>query len=170
MLLYALVSSGLPIPTPRKPAGTPFPCAERACGCATADACWAGACCCFSAREKLAWADAHGFTPPAHFLRAVERELEAATKADECPHCAAKKSCCSSPKSAPKPVGGWLVGLSALKCKGQSAGGLSVLPPALPPVPSAILAGPVARPSFARLADQIASARADRPASPPPRF
>lgn len=168
-VLYALVCSGVPLPTPKKPVGAPFPCAERACGCATAEACWAGACCCYTAREKLAWADAHEFTPPAHFLRAVEREFEeAAAEANDCPHCATKKSCCPTPKLMPVKVGGWLVGLSALKCKGQMAGGLTVLPPALPATPAVAVPHPAVE-SFARGPARQPIDRPVCPPAPPPR-
>jgi hypothetical protein len=129
-VLHLVACGGLPVPTPKNPAGVPFPCAGRACGCATAEACWAGACCCFTAREKLAWAVGHDFTPPAHFLRAVEREERAESDAADCPSCAAKKACCAKPAAPAAP--GWLLGVSALKCKGEGAGGLLTLPPALP--------------------------------------
>jgi hypothetical protein len=168
VLLYALVCSGLPIPTSRKPAGTPFPCAGRACGCATADACWAGACCCFSAREKLAWATAHDYTPPAHFLRAVERELEGTAEADECPSCAAKKACAANTKPTTTAAGGWLVGLSALKCKGQAAGGPTALPPSLP-TPAGVSIDPPPAAGFARAPSARPVSRPAVPPVPPPR-
>ena len=109
--LYLVACGGLPVPAPRKPAGVPFPCAGRQCGCATADACWAGACCCFSAREKMAWADARRLTPPAHFFRAVERER--ADAADECPACAAGRC-----RATPARLAG-LVGVTALSARAK---------------------------------------------------
>ena len=160
--LYLVAAGGLPVPKPGKPGGVPFPCSGRACGCGTAEACWAGACCCFSAREKLAWADARAFTPPAHFLRAVEREV--AEAADECPACAAKKTCCSKP-AAPAFS---LVVLGALKCRGEGAGGLLTLPSAVPV--SAVAVVPLAAPAFARPPSADPVSRPAVPPVPPPRL
>ena len=161
-VLHLVACGGLPVPAAGKPTGTPFPCAGRLCGCRTAEACWAGACCCFSAREKLAWAVAHDFAPPAHFLRAVEQEAEA----DDCPSCAAKRSCCAKPKPVVPP--GWLLGVSALRCKGDGAGGLILLPPALP-VP-AVAVEPPAAPAFARSVPLAPTSRPAAPPVPPPRL
>lgn len=46
----------------------PFPCQSHSCGCASAHQCWT-ACCCYTPRQRLAWATRNGVTPPpsAHF-------------------------------------------------------------------------------------------------------
>lgn len=51
----------------------PFPCQDHACGCRSAEECWKH-CCCFTNREKLAWARKHGVTPPAFVAEAAENE------------------------------------------------------------------------------------------------
>jgi hypothetical protein len=41
----------------------PFPCQSHSCGCATAHQCWTD-CCCFTPRQRLAWAMRNRVTPP----------------------------------------------------------------------------------------------------------
>jgi hypothetical protein len=74
--LYGLVASGLPLPLGSPPAGErvaaarlaakdrsrPFPCMDKACGCATAEQCFTS-CCCHTPAEQLAWAKAHNLEP-----------------------------------------------------------------------------------------------------------
>lgn len=40
----------------------PFPCQNRPCGCRSADSCLSK-CCCFTAEQKVAWAQMHGHGP-----------------------------------------------------------------------------------------------------------
>ena len=85
-LLAATV--GIPVLRPaRGPGGKdlsqPFPCMHSVCGCQNADACWQG-CCCHTNREKIAWAEANGVTPPDYVVAAAALESPAAG------------SCCSS--------------------------------------------------------------------------
>jgi prepilin-type N-terminal cleavage/methylation domain-containing protein len=57
---------GIPVPrfSPSAAANSgPFPCQAHRCGCASADQCWQS-CCCFTNREKLAWAAINRVTPP----------------------------------------------------------------------------------------------------------
>lgn len=97
---YVVVASGLPLPIAGgpPPAGSPaakkladkdrsrpFPCMDKACGCATAEQCFS-ACCCNTPAELLAWAEAHDLDPVT--LRALRRR--AATPAPEAATC-----CCS---------------------------------------------------------------------------
>jgi len=63
----------------------PFPCMHRKCGCKDAATCWNG-CCCFTAREKLAWAAKNNVTAPHFVAEAAAHEPAAKTSA----------SCCSS--------------------------------------------------------------------------
>jgi hypothetical protein len=51
----------------------PYPCQDRPCGCASAEQCWRH-CCCFTNREKLAWAREHGVTCPTYVVEAAEKE------------------------------------------------------------------------------------------------
>ncbi len=78
ILGYLLVASGLPLPlgvigpaasdsaSAKRLAGKdrskPFPCMDKACGCATADQCFTS-CCCNTPAETLAWATAHQIEP-----------------------------------------------------------------------------------------------------------
>jgi hypothetical protein len=50
----------------------PYPCMDRPCGCRTYEECWAGDCCCFTLKEKVAWARERGIEPPASAVAKVE--------------------------------------------------------------------------------------------------
>ncbi len=68
---FLATTMGVPLPSgPVKDRSQPFACMDRACGCMNAAQCWKG-CCCFSDREKLAWALAHNVEPPASLLHDV---------------------------------------------------------------------------------------------------
>lgn len=84
---HLLVASGLPLPLAIPPDGgghdaaarlaakdrsRPFPCMDKACGCASAERCFAG-CCCHTPGEQLAWARAHDVEPAV--LAALERRV-----------------------------------------------------------------------------------------------
>jgi hypothetical protein len=98
------VASGLPLPasaaamnsTVKKDLSKPFPCMNRPCGCLNADQCW-HSCCCFTMREKLAWAEANGVEPPAFVREAAAREALADSSTppnDHCVSCEDKYCCC----------------------------------------------------------------------------
>ena len=104
ILILALVIgiSGIPVVTRGpKDRGQPFPCQDRPCGCASAEQCWKH-CCCFTNKEKLAWASEHGVTPPTFVVEAAAREARAtlhACRDGECCHQVAEAhtrghSCC----------------------------------------------------------------------------
>jgi hypothetical protein len=155
-----LLASGLPLPVaaagPKKDISKPFPCMNRPCGCLNADQCW-HSCCCFTMREKLAWAKAHGVEPPTFVCEAAaEEEREEAAHAAHrlvragekhccCCCCCAKKSPSSSEnadrRSATNPKkdssepasptdGKSIVLIMALGCQGQTL--LSILAQSLP--------------------------------------
>ena len=73
--LVGLVASTVGVPLferAGKGGDKPFPCQGRACGCASADACWRG-CCCSSPSQRLAWAKAHGVRPPEELVEQVRQ-------------------------------------------------------------------------------------------------
>jgi hypothetical protein len=88
---FLLASVGYPLWSggEGKDLSRPFPCMYRQCGCRNAEQCWRG-CCCFSGKEKLAWAKANNVTPPAYVAAAAEREAQKTSIKPSC--CAAKKS------------------------------------------------------------------------------
>ncbi len=162
----AVAATGMPLPSPGVASpGVPFPCQARACGCLTATACWAGDCCCFTLEDKLLWADAQGFEPPAHVRPLVAaRRCAPARAPDDCPKCAAKA------KPAARVLGLTLVmGEASQKCRGKSAAGTIALEPAVVavaptlPAPSFGVAAPAAR------RDDSAAPLRHVPPTPPPR-
>jgi hypothetical protein len=133
--------------------GRPYPCMDRACGCATYSQCWAGACCCYTMREKLAWARAKGISPPAAAIALAEQEVEPKPSASCTEACqdapASGGTCChlaqSKPSQSeanlapgqgePEPVAPekqreikWVLGVSALQCHGLSSDVLRTAP------------------------------------------
>jgi hypothetical protein len=138
----------------QKSSSIPFPCQARPCGCLTAEQCWSGPCCCFTMKEKLAWAAENGFTPPASAVRLVETEQglrqtpATPPKASCCSKghsakAAPKSSCCeprrdhatNSEKPAPSaPVVKWVLGIAAQHCHGEAFAGLGSVTLAVPPV------------------------------------
>lgn len=96
-----------------KDSSQPFPCQNRPCGCKAATQCWTS-CCCFSAAEKLAWAERNGVTPPIYArLPSSDQivaegppeisgiDLEIFPASSNC--CDSHGSCCESKANAPKP-------------------------------------------------------------------
>src|SRR6202035_3152816 len=77
LLLGILVEvAGIPVVrVSKKDRSRPYPCQDRPCGCASADECWHH-CCCMNNKEKLAWARAHGVTPPDFIVAAAEQERD----------------------------------------------------------------------------------------------
>lgn len=108
LLAHAVVVSGLPLPIASPPtAGSPaarrlaakdrarpFPCMDKACGCSTAEQCFAS-CCCNSPAELLAWAQAHGLEPAT--LAALERRTIAAGATEPTGSCCGTASCAAAP-------------------------------------------------------------------------
>ena len=66
LLGYLVALAGYPVSVrPRKVSAERFPCEHHACGCQDAEQCWRN-CCCFTPREKFAWAREHHVTPPTY--------------------------------------------------------------------------------------------------------
>jgi hypothetical protein len=163
-------SVGWPAPRgPAKETGRPFPCQDRPCGCQSADDCWRS-CCCFTAAERVAWAEENGVEVP-DSLRAEAAGGPSCCGGDccgsaDCPLCSAKKKAAAAAKA--KPTGRWTVGAFARSCRADGADWLHG-PPTLRPAPP--VRWSVARP----LVDRVTTG-ADRPATipffpptPPPR-
>src|SRR5258708_4975277 len=80
MVAFWATTIGVPLPSASvKDLSKPFPCMHRLCGCMHSAQCWKG-CCCFSDREKLAWAAAHGVEPPAFVVAAAWKSMDAERK------------------------------------------------------------------------------------------
>ncbi len=72
LAIYLAAVVGVPLPAAlKKQRDAAFPCQGHACGCLSARECWEH-CCCFSPKQKLAWARSHGITPPARLVAVVE--------------------------------------------------------------------------------------------------
>lgn len=133
---------GLPIPagSVSKDHSQPYPCMDRPCGCLTYEQCWAGDCCCFTLREKAAWAIARGLVVPADVGRSC---CDSHDGEDACPDCRpASSDCphCDPPAADPSPVYRWVDGAAAQRCKGRSPAGWSPAGPAVPPIPATVWA------------------------------
>ena len=140
--VVGLLLSHFPLPVPHlvKDASRPFPCLDRACGCHSAEQCWKR-CCCFTNRQKVAWAKARNVHLPEFVHIAAQHEAgPASTPAKACcQHTGENKT----PRSCPKPVTGatekasgkgqnladtnhgeagtaLVIGVHAQQCQGQS--------------------------------------------------
>ena len=91
-MTVAICSVGVPLPARAvKKSGEAFPCQNCPCGCKDADTCWRE-CCCFTNRQKLAWAERNRVTPPSFVIAAARREKREAAKESQ--------SCCGSKPEA----------------------------------------------------------------------
>ncbi|MFO0841505.1 MAG: hypothetical protein U0797_03760 [Gemmataceae bacterium] len=164
---------GCPVPA-RSARGDrqPFPCQSRPCGCASAEECWKGDCCCFTLEEKLAWAEENGVEPPAHVRPLVEARRAASPPCPQgcCTHCAepAGECCRKQPATTPVEVR-WVAGVFARKCRGEGPAGTFRLDPSLAPdaLPLALRA-PETTQLLCPISDQAPTA-SRCPPTPPPR-
>ncbi len=148
LVVYVATMSGIPLPVGHvvRKSGEMYPCANCACGCASAEQCWRS-CCCHSLAERIAWARRHGVRPPEFAIAAARqaridlswlvepgkaccaRELVAS--APKC--CQAGNGCCDrqedhehgQSKSESSKVIGW----KALNCQGHSSTWVAAVPP-----------------------------------------
>lgn len=167
----------------------PYPCQNHYCGCLTAEACWAGPCCCFTMREKVAWATERGIKPPDDALRLADEEgpptdtVCSACQKNLTPQkrvLTTHKSSCeeSQTPSSSKPQQSretpsqsptWVIGIFAKKCRGEGPGGLLKLDPSVTPAsPSQRLFAPILLDSIAILWHSVTS-NTTSPPTPPPR-
>jgi len=92
---------------PKKDRSRPFPCQDRPCGCTCADECWHH-CCCFTNKQKVAWAREHGVTPPDFVVAAQEGDdqVQLCEVGDCCTHRAGhphqEPACCRSRHGHPE--------------------------------------------------------------------
>lgn len=171
---YVATCVGLPFPSHvSKRSGERFPCENHACGCATARECWES-CCCYTPRQKLAWAKAHGVTPPTYVVAQVEREQPRA-----CCQAHAEQgqaACCKARKHEHdhEPAAGkhttrivWLIGTLTRQCKGMTDFWTSC-PPSLPPVVLAVEYVDLGWTPHANFDGILPLARCNSPPVPPP--
>ena len=123
---------GLPLPAAgAKDQSRPFPCQHRACGCLSAGDCWTS-CCCFTAAQRIAWAEQHDAEPPQSLFEQARQETSGHDCCDDdnCPECpdTQPKPCCtqhSQPPAKLEATGakapGWLLVIQARRCLGAAA-------------------------------------------------
>ena len=95
LLGFVVLNLGLPLVQPpaherAKDTSKPFPCQNRPCGCMSAGDCF-HSCCCFSARERLAWAVAHKVEAPAELMAAAASEEHACDEHERAERCCARQ-------------------------------------------------------------------------------
>jgi len=196
LLLLSMCASLFPLPLPvRSPAGKdqsrPFPCQDRPCGCMSAAQCWRK-CCCFTDREKLAWARANDVTPPAFVVAAAHKERTAkdTTCGKTCHACDGAKtgnsststsrpSCCAhrpgQAESAPaqsndetQDKSRYVLTIAMLRCQGGSLF-WNALPWAIVPVRECAMF-PHAPTGWERPGSVVSDMPAPEPPDPPPRL
>lgn len=181
---FLVGTTGLPLPRMRLPGkdrSQPFPCQDRACGCASAEQCWRG-CCCFTNREKLAWAAEHGVTPPDYVFAAAQREKPVAKIVGCCASqqaaaCCERATTCSdhdhaadgerAANASPVTID-FVLTIQARKCQGQAELWLALGAVTLPPAKvSPTLESPLCGNALVFVA--ALSSVSSSPETPPPR-
>jgi hypothetical protein len=141
LVAYLLAVCGYPMPEPSSAEPTEssaaFPCQHHRCGCASAEQCWRS-CCCFTKRERLAWAREHNVEIPQEFVATLNEDdhehkaslCEHDAHGHKCEYCAVTKTeagekrcehCTSHDRSASEQRGTtWVLGFQAQKCHGIS--------------------------------------------------
>lgn len=94
------LATGIPLPESMfRVDSAPYPCQHSACGCVSAERCWAS-CCCNSDEEKLAWAKANHVQPPAFLVRRVAAATAKSSILGQDSAGPAKRACCAARSSA----------------------------------------------------------------------
>lgn len=191
LVAHAFAAAGAPVPVSHsanpRASQPPYPCRDHACGCLTAEQCWAGDCCCFTLEQKLDWAAARGIEPPASAAAAAAARKAAA------PPKKAKRPCCRGEDEAALPVAAcsgptcdreavaaedagddalavlWVAGVRAQKCRGEGPAGLLKIDPAVPPAASPVAAIAPEPDRFARPASVPPVPLSQQPPARPPR-
>jgi hypothetical protein len=156
----------------------PYPCQKHPCGCRTAEQCWSGPCCCFTMREKVAWAAEHEIVAPQHAVQMAEEE--AASEAwDDVKSCQSLDDCCAKNKAKngsgkrgkPSDIRngtGWVPMLFAQQCHGPGFNEQGFLNIGIPPIPSTQWICEYALVERFHLPNQIPIFTAMKPVVPPP--
>jgi hypothetical protein len=141
-LAYLLAALEIPLPVfVHKKSDQPFPCQNHPCGCQSAEQCWRH-CCCFTPKERWAWALTHDVEPPAYAEKptselsqdeqsAAEEGWKTVKLRDQSKACCREQtgesSCCSAKSKRPvepsAPTSGgirWGPTLAASRCQGYS--------------------------------------------------
>ncbi|MFO0850416.1 MAG: hypothetical protein U0871_17925 [Gemmataceae bacterium] len=141
-VVQLMAGVGFPIPTSRasKDRSQPYPCMDRPCGCLTYEQCWAGDCCCFTLREKVAWATARGLVVPAAVGRSCCDPHDGDGAGPDCRPASSDCPHCDPPAADASPAYRWVDGAMAQRCKGRSPAGWSPAGPAVPPIPATVWA------------------------------
>ena len=172
LVSHLMVALGFPMPggdDSLKGASQVYPCHDRPCGCAAAELCWAGDCCCFTIEEKLDWADANGIEPPEHVRRMVKSRKARSAVSKPKPKSCCKDSapaCCDEPK---KPAVRWVAGVFVQKCRGEIPGLHPQLDPAVVPDTATVRLGPIEISGHVRTRSNRALSVPHLPPTPPPR-
>jgi hypothetical protein len=182
LLAQIVAATGVPLPIVAKPTkdrSTPYPCMDNPCGCSSAEECWRS-CHCYTARQRLEWAEDHGIEPPSYLREAAAREPVERSIVGDCPHCKSKKStksCCTD-ACTPTPAGQesprdiklvFVLGIKAQSCGGHGVAALLTQAWAPPcKVTSFCSIRPVQIDTLIPTS-WSANSRSDDPTTPPPR-
>jgi hypothetical protein len=166
---------GLPLPAASaKDVSRPFPCQHRACGCLSAGDCWTS-CCCFTAAQRVAWAQEHDAEVPQTLVEQAEQEAAAHECGEgECSDVRAKPCCTKhsqppvKPKAASSKQTGWLVVIQARRCQG-AAGDEGDVSPTLSPAAPHLWRYEWVLVASLPVESTSAETIADLPPAPPPR-
>jgi hypothetical protein len=167
LLTFTMTSIGIPSPPASvKDRSMPFPCQDHACGCASAEQCWRH-CCCFTPRERWAWAQAHHVEPPAYAENGDNRDDDHGNPASCCHTHVAHIS--QDGKSNSQPSVRWVLGLSAAHCGGPGTSWISSGEIAPPPPP--VSCSPISLPiGWVTSVESSLLSVSVRPLEPPPRW
>lgn len=142
LLLLGCCAAFLPMPhfaSSQKDQSSPYPCMNRACGCASAEQCWKR-CCCFTNQQKVAWAKQNEVAVPSYVVTAARQETTLASSKpnSNCDQCRksgnSQNSSCETvadesslalatkpnQPSVEQPVR-YFSGISALECQGLTS-------------------------------------------------
>jgi hypothetical protein len=96
----------------------PFPCQAHACGCRSAEECWAH-CCCFTPEQRWTWAEQHDVTPPAYAQRPADDNGEE-DEAHGSPCCSASGRCCLTDAGVDDKLTRRSPSVGSLRCRGAT--------------------------------------------------
>jgi hypothetical protein len=163
LALYLAAAAGLPVPVATTAdSGELYPCAGHVCGCSSAEHCWRQ-CCCYTPREKLAWAERHGVTPPDYAEKAAPRSC-CGQKHDHAEHDHVPEQ-----QEASEATITWQLAIQARRCGGQADNWLMIPPGVMPKI---VAYSHLESPSLDRVAlwPETAPSLDLSPPVPPPRL